>query len=254
VHLRTGLRYPLFDEHGLPCAFTSMEKAAAFVADAPRVAAGPLRERWQKLRADRKAGRTTARAERREHSEYNGQKQVGESVGAGRASGLSSRSPAGTVGIVGTRSTVIRWVDAHVSPLELLGDLAPDSELRRAGRGSIGWCPFHDDRAPDAATGAAGSASFYVVEDRRYGWSWRCLSTNCAQSVGPMRHSFRLLQELLGVSVAAAIREAASRWPEAAVTEVDRAHGADEAHGVDGEDQSTEGKEIADGEGKRQAF
>ncbi len=118
----------------------------------------------------------------------------------------------GTVGTVGTRSAVIRWVDAHVSPLELLAELAPESELRRAGRGYIGWCPFHNDRAPDAATGAAGSASLYVVADRRYGWSWRCLSTNCAQSMGPMRHSFRLWQELLGVSVASAIAEAARRW------------------------------------------
>jgi hypothetical protein len=252
VHRRTGLCYPLFDEHGLPCAFTSMEKAAAFVVDAPRVAAGPLRERWQMLRAhrtaDRTAGHTTPWAE---HSERNGQEKAIEPEGAGRVSGLPNRSPMGTVGTVGTRSAVIRWVDARVSPLELLGDLAPESELRRAGRGYIGWCPFHDDRAPDAATGAAGSASFYVVEDRRYGWSWRCLSTNCAHSVGPMRHSFRLLQELLGVSVAAAIREAASRWPEATAAVVDGAHGADRAGG---DDRSSVGKEIADGEGRRQAF
>jgi len=104
--------------------------------------------------------------------------------------------------------------------------------MRRAGRGFIGWCPFHDDRAPDPETGAAGSASFYVVRDRRYGWSWRCLSTNCAHSVGPMRHSFRLLQELLGVSVAAAIREAVSRWPEAGeVGGVGEAGEADEVGG-----------------------
>ncbi len=144
---------------------------------------------------------------------------------------------------MGTRSAVIRWVDAHVSPLEFLGELAPDAELRRAGRGFIGWCPFHDDRAPNATTGASGSASFYVVEDRRFGWSWRCFSTNCAQSVGPMRHSFRLLQELLGVSVAAAIREAASRWPAAAEARVDGA-----AHAVAHENE-TESPDRADPDG-----
>jgi hypothetical protein len=244
VHRRTGRRYPLFDEHALPCAFTSMEKAAAFVLGAPRVAAGPLRERWREMCAGRTAGRHEVEAE---HGERTEPVKPIEQAGASHASGPSVRpgSQAGTVGTVGTRSAVIRWVDTHISPLELLAELAPESELRRAGRGSIGWCPFHDDRAPDAATGAAGSASFYVVEDRRYGWSWRCLSTNCAQSVGPMRHSFRLLQELLGVSVAAAIREAASRWPEAAAPVMD---------GPDGDDQSTAGKEIADGEGRRQAL
>ncbi|HKB47997.1 MAG TPA: hypothetical protein VKC57_09890, partial [Ktedonobacterales bacterium] len=126
------------------------------------------------------------------------------------------------------------------SPLDLLAELAPDAEMRRAGRGSIGWCPFHDDRAPDAATGAVGSASFYVVDDRRYGWSWRCLSTNCAQSAGPMRHSFRLLQELLGVSVAAAIREAASRWPAAAAERMDK-------EGQPWQKDEAESEEIADG-------
>jgi hypothetical protein len=116
---------------------------------------------------------------------------------------------------VGTRSEVIRWVDTHVSPLDLLAELASESEMRHAGRGYLGWCPFHDDRARDGA-GLPGTPSFYVVQDRRYGWSWRCLSTNCAQSVGPMRHSFRLWQELLGVSVASAIVEAVRRWPKAA--------------------------------------
>jgi len=210
VHRRTGLRYPLFDERGLPCAFTSMEKAAAFVVGAPRVAAGPLRERWREMRADRTAGRHVVTTARVAHSERNEQARAIEQASADRASGPPIQPQ------VGTRSAVIRWVDEHVSPLELMGELAPEAELRRAGRGSIGWCPFHDDRAPDATTGAAGSASFYVVADRRYGWSWRCLSTNCAQSVGPMRHSFRLLQELLGVSVASAIVEAVRRWPSIA--------------------------------------
>jgi len=215
VHRRTGLRYPLFDEHGLPCAFTAIEKAAAFVLAAPRIASGSLCEHWDAMRDDRTARRTTARAE---HNERTGQVKAIEQAGADRTSG----PPIGLH--VGTRSAVIRWVDARVSPLELFADLAPEAELRRVGRGYIGWCPFHDDRAPDATTGAPGSASFYVVADRRYGWSWRCLSTNCAQSVGPMRHSFRLLQELLGVSVAAAIREAASRWPQAAASAIAPAH------------------------------
>jgi hypothetical protein len=117
-------------------------------------------------------------------------------------------------GKVGTRSTVIRWVDAEISPLDLLEELAPDAEMRRRGKGYLGWCPFHDDRAPDGV-GRPGTPSFYVIQDRRYGWSWRCLSINCSQHPGPMRHSFRLLQELIATDVKGAIRAAKARWPKA---------------------------------------
>ncbi len=171
VHRKTGLRYPLFDEQGLPCAFTTIDKAAAFVLGTPRVASAPLRERWQVVLAGRAARRKAGSSEGTPAVEH------GTGYAGARDGPASGESRVGTR--VGTRSAVIRWVDAHVSPLELLGELAPDAEMRRAGRGFIGWCPFHDDRAPNATTGASGSASFYVVEDRRYGWSWRCLSTNC---------------------------------------------------------------------------
>jgi hypothetical protein len=108
---------------------------------------------------------------------------------------------------------VIRWVDAQVNLLDLLEELAPASDMRLAGQGYLGWYPFHDDQAPDAA-GDPGTPSFYVVHNRRYGWSWRCLSTNCAHSDGPMRHSFRLFQELLQLDVVGAIGAALVRWPE----------------------------------------
>src|SRR5262249_5443390 len=41
----------------LPCAFTTVERAAAFVMGVPRMAGGPLRERWQTVVAERKAAR-----------------------------------------------------------------------------------------------------------------------------------------------------------------------------------------------------
>jgi hypothetical protein len=113
-----------------------------------------------------------------------------------------------------TRSAVIRWVDREVSPLDLLAELEPASELKRVGQGYLEWCPFHDDRAPDV-NGDAGTPSFYVVSNRRYGWSWRCLSSNCLHSEGPMRHSFRLFQELLELDVVEAIGVALVHWPEA---------------------------------------
>jgi hypothetical protein len=110
---------------------------------------------------------------------------------------------------------VIRWVDVHVSPLDLLEELAPETELERAGQGYLGWCPFHSDRAPQV-DGIPGMPSFYVVQNTRYGWSWRCLSTNCVHAAGPMRHSFRLFQDLLALDASAAIQAALVRWPAAA--------------------------------------
>jgi hypothetical protein len=107
---------------------------------------------------------------------------------------------------------VIRWVDAQVSPLDLLDELCPASEMRPAGTGFIGWCPFHDDRAPDEA-GEPGTPSFYVVYNQRYGWSWRCLSTQCSYWDGPMKHTFRLFVLLLDLNVGAGIRAAYVRWP-----------------------------------------
>jgi hypothetical protein len=112
-----------------------------------------------------------------------------------------------------TTSAVIRWVDTQVNLLDLLEELAPASDMRLAGQGYLGWYPFLDDQAPDAA-GDPGTPSFYVVHNRRYGWSWRCLSTNCAHSDGPMRHSFRLFQELLQLDVVGAIGAALVRWPK----------------------------------------
>jgi hypothetical protein len=114
-----------------------------------------------------------------------------------------------------TRSGVIRWEDAHVSPLLVLDELAPTSAPNRSGAGYIAWCPFHEDRAPDA-DGCPGSPSYYLVYNTDYGWSWRCLSSNCVHHAGPMHHTFRLFQELLRLDTPAAIRAAAARWPESA--------------------------------------
>ncbi len=190
VHQLTGQRYPLFDAEGRPCAFRSLETAMRFVLEGPTVPLNVLHGAGDVLDAPHGVQPSVDRPFTR----------------ASLAHGHPDR--------VGTISPMIRWVDAHVSPLDLLAELAPDAELRRVGRGYLGWCVFHDDRAADA-TGQPGTPSLYVVQDRRYGWSWRCLSTNCLHHLGPMRHSFRLFQELLGVTCAAALREACAWWPEA---------------------------------------
>jgi len=226
VHRKTGRRYPPYDAGALPCVFSSPARAAAYVLDAaPRIPAALVRAPWEAFLAG--GGSHGQRGLQRPGA-------GGATSSRRRAAAVSGRTPGPRIG---TRSPVIRWVDARISPLDLLEELAPESELKKVGRGYLGWCPFHDDRAWDAS-GRPGTPSFYVVHDRRYGWSWRCLSTNCAQSVGPMRHSFRLWQELLGLAAAGAVAEAAQRWPQAdpAGNSSKRRQGGDERGIADDDD------------------
>jgi hypothetical protein len=172
IHRKTGQRYPLFDEEGASCMFPSLGRAVAFIVETPAISAMWAEAQWNAYHANGRA-----------HGHHRQERRV-----ESRATREGARHDAKTPGIasqwIGTRSAVIRWVDAEVSPLDLLADLEPASEMKRVGKGYLGWRPFHDDRAADE-NGRPGSPSFYVVQDRRYGWSWRCLSTNCAFSIGP---------------------------------------------------------------------
>ncbi len=183
IHRLTGKRYPFLDERGKPLPLSKFSDALAYLADAPRVATERLAELQVQLASAQEA--------------------------ASAAPSASPSAPASS----STRSDVMRWVDAHVSPLDLLEELAPSSELQRAGQGWLGWCPFHDDRA-DQADGSPGTPSFYLVRNATHGWSWRCLSSNCAQHEGHMRHTFRLFQELLGLDAKEAIQATLERWPD----------------------------------------
>jgi hypothetical protein len=203
VHQLTGKRYPLFDEAGNPCAFTSESAAMQYVCAWPDVPASVVRDLANRAVSVAGAG--------------NGGDELVPSLVASQAEQAWTADTAdksGKIGKIGTRSAVIRWVDANVSVLDLLGELAAESEMQRTGQGYLGWCPFHDDRASDDH-GRPGTKSLYVVRDRRYGWSWRCLSMNCTQHDGPMRHSFRLFQALTGLTAASAVGEAVAWWPEA---------------------------------------
>ncbi len=201
VHRLTGKRYPLFDAEGIPCAFTSPEAALRFVLDVPHVKARLVHRAWQRFV---NAAPTTAPVSTQAMDTL-------QCTRSDDAIALDDAAPPDGRRL-GTASAVIRWVDAHISPLDLLAEVAPETAPRRAGQGYLGWCPFHDDRAPDAL-GRSGTPSFYVVFNRRLGWSWRCFSTNCAHSHGPMRHAFRLWQELRHLDPSSAILAAVDRWP-----------------------------------------
>lgn len=194
IHQLTRKRYPLFDADGYLCAFTAEAAALQYVCSWPNMSALVLHDLAAQMEQMADVGDELVSASQKPKP-------------------TESLRQVGNVGRVGTRSTVIRWVDAHVSPLDLLAELAPETEMKRTGQGYLGWCPFHDDRAQDAL-GRPGTRSFYVVRDRRYGYSWRCLSTNCSQQDGPMRHSFRLFQLLAGLTVKSAVVEAVAWWPD----------------------------------------
>jgi hypothetical protein len=175
VHRKSGRRYPLLDAEGLPLRFASRPAAVRYLLALPRVPLNWLQASWDP------------------------------------SPGLMP--PPALVRPATTRSAVIRWVDAEVSPLELLAEYAPASAMERTGKGYLGWCPFHDDNAPQS-DGSPGTPSFYVVHDPRYGWSWRCLSTNCRFNDGPMKHSFRLFCELRHLSAREGIQAARLHWPQ----------------------------------------
>jgi hypothetical protein len=191
AHRLTGKRYAVFDERGYPCAFTSTAVALQLALVWPRVSAVQLTRHAGELRQSEKDAGVTF-----------------------DATAAHSADPSREPIPIGTRSAVIRWVNAHVAIPDLLAEIAPTVELKKVGKGYLSWCPFRGDRAPDEQ-GRPGTPSFFAVRDRRYGWSWRCYSTNCAHSSGLLRHSFRLLQDLLGLTVSQAIREARARWPAA---------------------------------------
>jgi hypothetical protein len=186
IHRRTGQRYPLLDQTGTLIDLEDLPAAMAFALAQPAI-------RPEQVRAVAT--------------------QFGMSEQA-KAHPAAAASPSPVAAASSTTSAVIRWVDAQVNLLDLLEELAPATDMRLAGQGYLGWCPFHDDQAPDV-NGDPGTPSFYVVRNRRFGWSWRCLSSNCLHSDGPMRHSFRLFQEVLQLDVVSAIGAALTRWPEA---------------------------------------
>jgi hypothetical protein len=185
IHRRTGQRYPFLDQDGLPVDLEDLPAAMSFALVQEAIRPEQLRAVVAQLSVSGQPGRT--------------------SPGSSSQPTVSAASS--------TTSAVTRWVDTQVNLLDLLEELAPATDMRPAGQGYLGWCPFHDDQAPDA-NGDLGTPSFYVVYNSRYGWSWRCLSTHCPHSDGPMRHSFRLFQEMLQLDVVGAIGAALVRWPE----------------------------------------
>ncbi|MBA2680745.1 MAG: hypothetical protein H0U76_20410 [Ktedonobacteraceae bacterium] len=205
-HPQTDIWYPLLDPHGHVLKFPAMERALLHLIEHPRVPAEWWRHGWQ-----------TALMER--------QRRIGMTpvaVSLWDAPKLAQEAEAkakGEIAVLARREShalaIMQWVDANVSPLELLDVYAASAQPSRQGKGYLAWCPFHDDIAPQS-DGSPGTPSLYLVDDHYhgYGWSWKCLSSNCRLHAGPMKHSFRLLMELAGLSAGAAVPLAVRMWPD----------------------------------------
>jgi len=111
------------------------------------------------------------------------------------------------------RYGVIQWANTELSLLDAIERTHMDVALRPVGRGYIGWCPWHDDAAPQT-DGRPGTPSLYVVRDKHYGWSWRCLSSNCGAHIqGKLHHTFDWLVWCSAGNVSHAVEQGRS-WQQ----------------------------------------
>lgn len=108
------------------------------------------------------------------------------------------------------QASLIALVNATVDLPELIAEMTPHVQLRPVGQGFGGWCPFHDDVGTQG-DGQPGAPSLYVVNNWRYGWSWRCYSVNCGAYRVLMQHTFDWLVMLTGGDVQRALNWARTR-------------------------------------------
>lgn len=154
IHQVTGQRYPFVDGAGRPCHCNDPQAGLAWLFAQSRNASSWLHAALHQLEQHAQPEPPATRIERK----------------------LSGG--------------VIRWANSDADLLSIIAATKPAVALRPSGQGFIGWCPWHEDAAPDT-DGCPGTPSLYVVQNRRYGWSWRCLSTNCgAHDDSHMYHTF----------------------------------------------------------------
>jgi hypothetical protein len=156
VHRRTGRRYPLLDGDGTPLVFPDRVAALAYLIAYPRILPAQLDAALAALAAlaDLSIGEVPlrlplpplppapplpvapSRAPTSAASRVSPVSPVSPVASVARASDKAERAPrpgerlqpTPALPRSGTWSPVIRWVDAHVSPLDLLEELCPRSE------------------------------------------------------------------------------------------------------------------------------
>src|SRR5262249_30787330 len=126
IHQVTGQRYPFVDGDGRACHQIAPEAATVWlIAQKPNTTAQLQGALLMLPAVDGPVSQSVSPASPQSFDVLTGGKKGGASWG------------------------IIAWVNAQ--PLvQLVAATRSDVALRRAGRGYIGWCPFHDDAAPQA--------------------------------------------------------------------------------------------------------
>jgi hypothetical protein len=199
IHRLTGQVYPFLDARGHPCHDPGPEEALTWLGAQPRANRAQLLSALRTVEAQLEDALDAAiaeaaaaimgiRAEERERANHL-HLLPAPPVRSGGEEEEGDTNRGGTEWPDRRGSGIIAAANARLALPQLIARTRPEVGLRPSGAGWIGWCPFHDDEAPQA-NGRAGTPSLYIVENRRHGWSWRCLSSNCGAAAGPMHHAF----------------------------------------------------------------
>jgi hypothetical protein len=164
VHQVTGQRYSFLDQAGRTCHRDDLDAALAWFLAQPRTTTAQLQTALIGLGEPPSGTRQIA--------------AVDPPVETPRMGGGSAGATYGAVA----------WAKRQ-SLLWLIATTSPAVALRRAGRGYIGWCPWHDDASPQE-DGSPGTPSLYVYCDVVHGWRWKCLSRNCGAYQGRVKDAF----------------------------------------------------------------
>src|SRR5258708_1673397 len=175
VHRLSGRAYPFVDALERPCHPLRQPDALTWLVRQPRAATYQLQDARVRLRGLLAAalGGWTERATSDAKADV-----VAPSPRPHESQAASQRALSAAPRSDERMISVIAQVNEHLDLRDLIEATHPDVALRRAGRGAIGWCPWHDDDAPQG-DGSAGTPSLYVGVASRHGWRWRCLSANC---------------------------------------------------------------------------
>jgi hypothetical protein len=183
IHQHSGQRYPFVDGAGRPCHRDDPESALAWLVAQPHTITSQLQ-----------AALATVPL-----------------LPPPRAPVSPSPlvvTPTPSLGGAAVTKGIIGWIRAQSFP-DIVARTRSDVALMHVGRGYSGWCPLHDDAAPQA-DGTPGTRSLYIYCDPVYGWRWKCLSSNCGASQRPVKDAFDWLVWLSGGQWNVALR-----WAEA---------------------------------------
>lgn len=207
VHQRTGLIYPFLDIGARPAHGLAVLEGIQWLLRQPLTSPALIRAASHKLERQLEGALDhVALALGERANDANKMPSAILSAARGPHDGKHMSPNLGT-----GRTSLITWINANVELPDLVAEMSPGVQLRPMGQGFGGWCPYHDDEG-EQVDGKSGTPSLYVVRSWRYGWSWRCYSTNCGANRPLMQHTFDWLIWMTGGDVRRALSWARTRY------------------------------------------